>query len=77
MEKKKHNQDYFGWYWNHDYSIDFFEFENMMRLFLISKKKHFVTENFEFSLKIENIKTKNYVQICIQLFCNCYKTVNE
>ena len=28
--KKSHNINYFGQYWNHDYSNNYFKYENML-----------------------------------------------
>ena len=41
----------------------FFEFENTMHLFSISLT--------------QNVQIEKNVQICIQLYCNLYKTFNE
>ena len=61
-------------------SIIIFEFGNMMHLFSITwKKKHFVSDNFEITLKknTQKVQIENDAEICIELFCNFYETFNE
>ena len=46
--ERNHNNDYFGQYWIHDYSKDYFwVWKHDVFIQHDSPKQHFVTENFE------------------------------